>query len=243
MDNQANTKRLLSIGEASEHLGVSIDTLRRWEKRGRINPLRSPGGHRYFDKVELDNLFGKRYTRDEETERRTNEELGRPQTVVEPVPVIPTPQPEIPEIKTVPQMENTQTIPPIPGYSVPETPLNSFQGLNNTPDTFAQIPASDIKSQTSEPSAKIEPTQPQLVQNTSQNEEFKLSNILLPNKNEDNTLSQEEIERRVNTIIAKDDKKNGLNITLVAASIIALAADIFLLYLWFTTSRISSPIP
>jgi len=54
---------LLSIGEASEYLGISIDTLRRWEKKGRINPMRSPGGHRYFNKKDLEDLFGKRYTR------------------------------------------------------------------------------------------------------------------------------------------------------------------------------------
>lgn len=62
-DNQK--LQLLSIGEASDYLGVSIDTLRRWEKRGRIIPFRSPGGHRYYKKNELDELFGKRYTHDE----------------------------------------------------------------------------------------------------------------------------------------------------------------------------------
>jgi excisionase family DNA binding protein len=54
----------LSIGEASIYIGISIDTLRRWEKKGRINPYRSPGGHRYYSKNELDGLFGKRYSRD-----------------------------------------------------------------------------------------------------------------------------------------------------------------------------------
>jgi len=56
---------LLSIGKASEYLGVSVDTLRRWEKRGRLNTYRSPGGHRYFKKQELDQVFGMKYTRDE----------------------------------------------------------------------------------------------------------------------------------------------------------------------------------
>ncbi len=71
MQRSANSgKKLLGIGAASEYLGVSIDTLRRWEKKGRIKPLRSPGGHRYFDKKGLDDLFGQRYTRDEETQRR-----------------------------------------------------------------------------------------------------------------------------------------------------------------------------
>ena len=57
-------KRLLSIGEASEYLSVSIDTLRRWEKRGKIESLRSPGNHRYFSVEDLDKLFGKKYQHD-----------------------------------------------------------------------------------------------------------------------------------------------------------------------------------
>lgn len=57
-------RRLLSIGEASEYLNVSIDTLRRWEKRGKIESLRSPGNHRYFSIEDLDKLFGKKYQHD-----------------------------------------------------------------------------------------------------------------------------------------------------------------------------------
>ena len=57
--------KLFSIGEASEYLGISIDTLRRWEKKGKIEPLRSPGGHRYYKRNELDSLFGKKYERAE----------------------------------------------------------------------------------------------------------------------------------------------------------------------------------
>lgn len=72
-DNQNLSLELLSIGDASEYLGISIDTLRRWEKKGRIEPLRSPGGHRYYNKKSLEDLFGKRYTRDEETVRTTKD--------------------------------------------------------------------------------------------------------------------------------------------------------------------------
>ena len=56
---------LLSIGGAAEFLGVSIDTLRRWEKKGKVVAFRSPGGHRYFEKEKLKNLFNQKYTRDE----------------------------------------------------------------------------------------------------------------------------------------------------------------------------------
>src|SRR3989344_5706909 len=67
-------QKKLSIGEASEYLGVSIDTLRRWEKKGKIEPMRSPGGHRYFNKKDLDNLFGRKYERAAETRPRQRSE-------------------------------------------------------------------------------------------------------------------------------------------------------------------------
>ena len=41
--------RFLSIGEASKILGVSVGTLRRWEKEGRIASVSTEGGHRRFD--------------------------------------------------------------------------------------------------------------------------------------------------------------------------------------------------
>lgn len=46
--------RLATIGEASKVLGVSISTLRRWEKEGRLQPDEiTPGGHRRYDLVKL----------------------------------------------------------------------------------------------------------------------------------------------------------------------------------------------
>jgi excisionase family DNA binding protein len=60
---EKNNPNLMSIGEASSYLNVSIDTLRRWEAKGKVNTYRSPGGHRYFKKDELRKLFGKRYKR------------------------------------------------------------------------------------------------------------------------------------------------------------------------------------
>src|SRR3990167_5024795 len=71
MQNSSQDK--LSIGQASEFLSVSIDTLRRWEKSGKISALRSPGGHRYFLKTDLEKAFGQKYSRT----TPTNQEVGK----------------------------------------------------------------------------------------------------------------------------------------------------------------------
>ena len=52
--------RFLKIGEAALLLGISIQTLRRWEKKGQLKPSRkSGGGTRYYDVNELLGLQGK----------------------------------------------------------------------------------------------------------------------------------------------------------------------------------------
>ena len=43
----------LSVGEAAKILGVSPQTVRNWEKAGRISSQRSPGGWRYYDLSEV----------------------------------------------------------------------------------------------------------------------------------------------------------------------------------------------
>lgn len=47
-------KNNLTIGEAADFLGVSIDTLRRWDSSGKLKALRSAGGHRYYSKEHLE---------------------------------------------------------------------------------------------------------------------------------------------------------------------------------------------
>lgn len=50
----------VSIGQASELLGVAVSTLRRWEMEGRLRPsFRTCGGHRRYAVLELNRLCGK----------------------------------------------------------------------------------------------------------------------------------------------------------------------------------------
>lgn len=62
--------RFLSIGKAAEMLGVSIDTLRRWEESGKITASRLDGKNRYFKLNELEKLkFGDSLSVSEAAER------------------------------------------------------------------------------------------------------------------------------------------------------------------------------
>lgn len=42
-------KKYVSPREAHEILGVSVQTLRKWEKKGRIKAIRTPSGHRRYN--------------------------------------------------------------------------------------------------------------------------------------------------------------------------------------------------
>jgi excisionase family DNA binding protein len=48
-------EKLLTITEAAEILGVSLDTLRRWDKNGKLVAIRKEGGtHRYYREKDLE---------------------------------------------------------------------------------------------------------------------------------------------------------------------------------------------
>lgn len=50
----------LRIGQAAAVLGVSVDTLRRWEEEGRLDVGRSDGGQRLVSMVEVRRLLDQR---------------------------------------------------------------------------------------------------------------------------------------------------------------------------------------
>ncbi len=49
-----NKKEIISINEAANMLGVSIDTLRRWDKSDKLRPIKTKGGHRKYDKSQIE---------------------------------------------------------------------------------------------------------------------------------------------------------------------------------------------
>lgn len=59
---------LLNIAQSAKYLNVSIDTLRLWDKSGKLKPLKTPGGHRRYDKSTLNDFIGYEKTIKEQTE-------------------------------------------------------------------------------------------------------------------------------------------------------------------------------
>ncbi|HNH96830.1 MAG TPA: MerR family DNA-binding transcriptional regulator [Microthrixaceae bacterium] len=50
------TDTLVSIGTAALLLGVSVDTMRRWEIEGRITSTRTPGNQRRYELADIERL-------------------------------------------------------------------------------------------------------------------------------------------------------------------------------------------
>lgn len=48
-------QKLITISEAAEILGISVDTLRRWDKSGKLSPMRtSDAGYRLYDRLQIE---------------------------------------------------------------------------------------------------------------------------------------------------------------------------------------------
>lgn len=50
--------KLLTIKQTAEYLNVSTDTLRKWDKSGKLVPLTTTGGHRRYQQEQLDSYIG-----------------------------------------------------------------------------------------------------------------------------------------------------------------------------------------
>lgn len=220
MENQIEKRDLLTIGEASLYLGVSIDTLRRWEKRGRLEPFRSPGGHRYYERKELDKLFGKRYTRDEETAQHQTvlpePEIIEEKSVVEPVPTIQMSAIKISEYKQITIMPLSPTLTP---REIPIRPTREF--------AVPKVESIRITQYKEEPTQAI--IEKQETQKNAQNE------VLVPER----TASP--------PIISENRKKPDLHenigtIIIVSVLILVIILGGILFYMLFRSQSVLSPI-
>ncbi|OGO53333.1 MAG: hypothetical protein A2V84_07770 [Chloroflexi bacterium RBG_16_70_13] len=59
-DSAEASQRTLRVGEAAEMLGVTVETLRRWEADGRLGVVRSGGGQRLVPVAEVVRLLAER---------------------------------------------------------------------------------------------------------------------------------------------------------------------------------------
>ncbi|QBC87350.1 MerR family transcriptional regulator [Mycobacterium avium] len=53
----ASSDELISPGEAAALLGVHVDTVKRWERDGRISSLRTPLNHRRYRRGDVEKLL------------------------------------------------------------------------------------------------------------------------------------------------------------------------------------------
>jgi len=53
-DAQGTKSDLIPIGEAAELLNVSVYTLRRWDAKGRLAPIRLPSGQRRYRRADVE---------------------------------------------------------------------------------------------------------------------------------------------------------------------------------------------
>jgi len=59
-ENPESSTGRVRVGQAAEMLGVSVETLRRWETDGRLRMERSQGGQRVVDIAEVSRLLDER---------------------------------------------------------------------------------------------------------------------------------------------------------------------------------------
>ena len=59
-DSPASVVSLIRVGQAAEMLGVTVDTMRRWEAEGRLHMERSGGGQRLVALADVTRLLAER---------------------------------------------------------------------------------------------------------------------------------------------------------------------------------------
>ena len=255
-DNQQ--KKMLSIGEAADHLGVSIDTLRRWEKKGRIRSMRSPGNHRYFKVSDLDDLFGMRYARDEEintdSDDRENEMPSLASEAIQEIhaETVPIPTDTVSSINDIlPQNhqnlhEHDVVIPQIrpiafstPPLEPPAPPVSANYAMPEPmepihySEPIRQVPVAVVQANTDSP---ISTSRDNLAP-ANQIAQFSSTQDTTDN----GTKSQFELARALKE--AQTQKKIPITKIVIWLVIAFTIIDLIFAYIWFSSPDIVSPLP
>jgi len=61
MKNYENDDLLISLREASKLMGVSVDTLRNWDKNNKLKPIRTVGNHRRYKRKDIIKMLDSNY--------------------------------------------------------------------------------------------------------------------------------------------------------------------------------------
>ena len=133
LTDQPLDEQWLSIGDAATRLGVSRDTLRRWEKVGKIKVYRSPTNRRIYKQSELEAVY-KQYRQG-----------GSPvASTVKVIPPIPSPS------------LSTTSSPTSVSQLTPDTPAPDLTSLS--PSSLTNPPLN--LNQTAQPTSSISPSTP-----------------------------------------------------------------------------------
>ncbi len=71
------SKQWVTISDAARYLGVSVDTLRRWERKRKLIPRRTVGGHRRYARSQLESILKKPLEQVIKTYQTTTQPLQR----------------------------------------------------------------------------------------------------------------------------------------------------------------------
>lgn len=219
IDFEKEKESLLSIGDSADFLGVSVDTLRRWEKREKIIAYRSPGGHRYFKKSDLENLFGTKYERIDEDE---DEDVDKDTVKKDKKEPVETEQIKEPTDTTTTTAQNVNTQKDDEG-SVQEREAREVKIPDLTPITTSttQTPSDTASSGLRPETAES---------NLTNKQHAKISEIL--------SYETQEEEKE------KDEKsKFNWNIVIIIFLVLFFALDVYLLFTLLGNSQMVSPIP
>lgn len=58
--SSSSSEEIVPISEAARRLGVSVDTLRRWDTSGKLSAIRLPSGQRRFRASDIKQLLAQR---------------------------------------------------------------------------------------------------------------------------------------------------------------------------------------